>query len=139
MNAAIGRDLRARSHARPLETSWPRAKGEMTVANAEMTDETRQEADSGEPRAASKPPGGLPPIDFPTFLLSLSTSALVDLGESPRPDGSHNADLELAQETIDILELLEVKTAGNLTPDETHLLAELLYDLRLRFVAAKKR
>ncbi|MCC6748674.1 MAG: DUF1844 domain-containing protein [Deltaproteobacteria bacterium] len=77
----------------------------------------------------------LPAIDFSTFVLSLSTSALVLLGEAPDPEGNRQRDLPLARQTIDILGILEEKTRGNLTDDEQRLLADVLYDLRLRFVS----
>jgi hypothetical protein len=83
--------------------------------------------------------GPLPEIDFSTFILSLSTSAMVHLGEAPRPDGTTSTDLQLAKQTIDILALLKAKTAGNLADEEDKLLGDLLYDLRLRFVSAAKR
>lgn len=87
--------------------------------------------------ASSRP--DLPAIDFSTFLLSLSTSAMVHLGQAPHPDGSTDEpDLELARQSIDILDLMHTKTKGNLTNDEQQLLQELLYDLRLRYVAARR-
>lgn len=76
----------------------------------------------------------LPEIDFSTFVLSLFSSAMVHLGDAPRPDDSTRQDLQLAKQTIDILGLLKAKTAGNLTTEEDKLLADLLYDLRLRYV-----
>ena len=82
--------------------------------------------------------GSLPEIDFATFVLSLSTSAMVHLGEAPAPDGSSVKNLELARQTIDILGMLEGKTKGNLTDEEAKLLQQLLCDLRLRYVALTK-
>ena len=76
----------------------------------------------------------LPKIDFSTFVLSLFSSAMVHLGDAPRPDDTTREDLQLAKQTIDILGLLKEKTAGNLTTEEDKLLADLLYDLRLRYV-----
>lgn len=81
---------------------------------------------------------GLPEIDFSTFILSLSTSAMVHLGEAPHPDGATRRDLTLAKQTIDIIGLLKQKTEGNLTDEEAKLLSDLLYDLRLRYVAATR-
>ncbi len=78
-----------------------------------------------------------PTIDFFTFVLSLGSSALVHLGDAPHPEGGAAGaavNLPLAQQTIDILGVLAEKTRGNLTPEEAHLLEELLRDLRLRFV-----
>ena len=81
----------------------------------------------------------MPEIDFGTFVMSLATSALVHLGEVEHPEikaGSGN--LSLAKQTIDILGMLQDKTRGNLTNEETQLLTNLLYDLRMKYVAASK-
>jgi Domain of unknown function (DUF1844) len=79
----------------------------------------------------------LGPIDFQTFLVSLASSALIHLGETPHPDtGAHEVSLPHAQQTIDLLALLQEKTKGNLTDEEGKLLQALLRDLRLRFVGA---
>jgi len=80
----------------------------------------------------------LPDIDFSTFILSLSTSAMMHLDETPLPQGTVLRDLEMAKQTIDILGILKDKTKGNLTPDEKRLLDELLCDLRLRYVSIIK-
>jgi hypothetical protein len=78
----------------------------------------------------------LPDVDFSTFIFSLSTSVMVHLGETPHPDGTRRKDLVLAKQTIDILGMLKEKTEGNLNEEESKLLNELLYDLRLRYVAS---
>ena len=78
-----------------------------------------------------------PDIDFNTFVLSLSTSALMHLGKLPQSEDP-TVDLAHAKQSIDCIALLEEKTKGNLTGEEERLLSEVLYDLRLRFVAAKK-
>lgn len=80
----------------------------------------------------------LPHIDFSTFIVSLSHSALSHLGDAPQPDGSVEKDLALARQTIDILGLLQEKTHGNLTGDEERLLTQVLYDLRMRFVEVSR-
>lgn len=82
----------------------------------------------------------LPQIDFATFVLSLSHSALMHLGDAPDPNGSSTIkpDLQLARQTIDVLAILETKTRGNLSGEEERLLATVLYDLRLRYVQASK-
>ena len=77
----------------------------------------------------------LPKLDFATFVLSMSHSVLMHLGEAPLPDGKiAKKDLPLARQTIDLLGLLEEKTKGNLSGDEERLLSQVLYDLRMRFV-----
>lgn len=78
-------------------------------------------------------------IDFGTFLVSLASSALIHLGDAPHPEtGKADISLPHAQQTIDLLELLQEKTAGNLSDEEGKLLQALLRDLRLRFVQATR-
>jgi len=79
------------------------------------------------------PPHG--PVDFGTFVLSLGSSALVHLGEIQHPDSAETKEnISLARQTIDLLAMLEEKTRGNLTSEETRFLSDLLADLRLKFV-----
>ena len=79
-----------------------------------------------------------PTIDFNTFILSLSTSALMCLGKLPDAEDEATVNLAHAKQSIDCIALLEEKTRGNLTGEEERLISEVLYDLRLRFVAATK-
>jgi hypothetical protein len=75
------------------------------------------------------------PLTFSTFVLSLSTQALVHLGEIPNPADSRLAtDLLAAKQMIDILGILKEKTNGNLDSSESGLLDSVLYDLRLKYV-----
>lgn len=89
-----------------------------------------------EKAGAQRPRQPLPAIDFGTFIISLSTSALVHLGEVADPATGETIppNLPLAKQTIDILGILQEKTRGNLTPEEANLLQNLLSDLRLRYV-----
>ena len=81
----------------------------------------------------------LPEVNFSSFLLSLSSSTLLHLGEIADPQsGEKKKDLALAKQSIDIIVLLKDKTKGNLTQEEEKLLDHLLYDLRMRFVEASK-
>ena len=75
-------------------------------------------------------------IDFPTFLISIGSAALIHLGEAPDPTSGEKApvNLPLAQQSIDLLALLQEKTKGNLAPDESRFLDTLLYDLRMKYV-----
>ncbi len=93
--------------------------------------------------AGSAPPGpAVPPQGGPNLqglFIMLASSALVNLGEAADPEtGERVLDLEQAREAIDLLSLLRVKTEGNRTEQESHLLEEMLYDLQLRFVRAAK-
>jgi len=81
----------------------------------------------------------LPEVNFSSFILSLSSSVLLHLGEIPDPQsGENKKDLALAKQSVDIITMLQEKTKGNLTEEEEKLLHHLLYDLRMRFVQASK-
>jgi len=88
----------------------------------------------------SSPAADLPAIDFSTFVLSLSTSALYALGLSANPETGEAAEANplVARQTIDTLEMLREKTRGNLEDDEAKLLDSLLYELRMRFLELGK-
>ena len=81
----------------------------------------------------------MPEITFASFLISLSSSAFIHLGDIPDPvTGETKKDLPLAKQTIDLLGLLREKTRNNLQEDEEKLFDHLLYDLRMRFVREKR-
>ena len=82
--------------------------------------------------------GALAPIDFSTFVVSLAGNVMVQLGRAPAGEQAPAAEpnLPLAQQTIDILAMLEDKTRGNLSEEEQHLLGQLLYECRMAFVQA---
>jgi hypothetical protein len=80
----------------------------------------------------------LPEINFPFFILSLNSSALLHLGIINDPTTDKKVkNLPLAKQTIDILGMLEEKTRGNLTQDEENMLKNILYDLRIIYVKEK--
>lgn len=82
--------------------------------------------------------GTMPKIDFSSFILSLYSSGLVQLGKVEDPSTGKSAlNLDLAQHTIDMIAMLEEKTRGNLTSDEDNLLKTLLSEIRLAYVEAK--
>ncbi len=75
----------------------------------------------------------LGPMDLSTFLISLASNVSVHL------DPAHKAyDVALAKQTIDILEMLEVKTQGNRTEEEDTLISGILYQTRLAYCDAVK-
>ena len=78
----------------------------------------------------------LPEVTFSTFVLSLASSALVHLGEVPNPEtGNTSRNEDLARNAIDLLTMLDDKTRNGLTPDENKLMRDVLYELRMKFVA----
>ncbi len=86
-----------------------------------------------------EPPPPLPEINFATFVASLNASALLQLGAIEDPTTGHkNKNLPMAKQTIDILSMLQEKTAGNLSEEEENLLKNILYDLRIMYVKEKQ-
>jgi len=121
-----------------LEDSEPGAE---TGVEEAMSPKPEQEISgkSGKPsqqEEGPRPSGGpMPEVSFSTFVFSLSSSALVHLGEIPEPSTQQmHQDLMLAKQIIDTLGMLEEKTRNNLDPDEERFFKTVLYDLRLRYV-----
>jgi hypothetical protein len=102
----------------------------------ETAEEERQAAEKETDQAEADYP--LPEINFPTFIFSLNSSALLNLGAIEDPGtGQKTKNLPLARQTIDILGMLEEKTKGNLTDDEAAMLKNILYELRMLYVKEK--
>ena len=80
-------------------------------------------------------------IDFPTLVYSFATSAMISLGmvKDPQSGKPTEINLPLAKQNIDILAMLQAKTRGNLTPEETQMLEHFVTELRLMFVQATKK
>jgi hypothetical protein len=79
-------------------------------------------------------------IDFPTFVLSVASAAMMGLGLAPRPEGGGSlVDLNLARQNIDLLEMIEVKTKNNLSDEEAQLLARVLFEVRSKFLEVSKQ
>ncbi len=107
----------------PVQPDTAQSKGE------EVKDAPHDE------RAEQETP--LPEITFPNLLFSLSTSALIQLGEIQDPMSRQTMkNLPLAKQTIDLISMLKEKTKGNLTSDEEKLMENMLYDLKMRYVKA---
>lgn len=78
-------------------------------------------------------------LSFSTFVMGLTTQALMHLGEIPDPMEQTVAhDLPAAKQMIDLLAILRDKTRGNLDVAEAQLLDNMLYDLRMRFVEVSR-
>ena len=83
-----------------------------------------------------------PALDFTALVLSLGSSAIVHLGEAPDPTTGQKRDqpeLTMAQQSIDLLAMLQEKTRGNLTAEEARFLENMLFDLRMLFVQVSRR
>ena len=79
-------------------------------------------------------------IDFSTFMMSIASAAMMGLGLAPRPNtGKTEVDLDLARQNIDLLDLLQQKTKGNLSRDEANLLEKLLLECRTKYVEEARK
>jgi hypothetical protein len=77
----------------------------------------------------------LPEVNFNSLIFSLSSSALINLGEIADPHtGQTHKDLALAKHTIDTIAMLQDKTKGNLNAEDQRFLDTILADLRWRYV-----
>lgn len=117
------------------ETGEPTPEASAEAEEEKAAEDTK--AESVEAESAAEEEFQLPEVNFATFVFSLSSSAILHFGEIPDPaTGTKNTNLPMAKHTIDILGMLEEKTEGNLTEDESQLLKNILYDLRMRYVKA---
>lgn len=79
-------------------------------------------------------------MQFYQLILSLQAGAMQQMGKIASPlTGKIERDLNMARSTIDLLEMFERKTKGNLDDDEKRLLEHVLYELRLNFVDEQKK
>jgi Domain of unknown function (DUF1844) len=114
------------------------------AASAPEPEAPREEPAPAAPTGAPEPSphvhddveqSGFGEMSFSTFVMGLTTQALMHLGEIPDPvHQSVHHDLPAAKQMIDLLGILREKTKGNLDAAEEQLLGEMLYDLRMRYV-----
>ena len=127
-------------------------EGKLKISDKRRFDESgdkRAETDSvsdeaqgvmvDEPVAETQEPlgGGVPPeINFGSFIVSLATQAMIQLGDMKAPEGVEvPVDPLAARQTIDIIEMLKNKTKGNLEEQEESLIEEILHNLRMSFLS----
>lgn len=128
------------------ETAWPSPESAPSAESPSNPPRTGQAATESGPELATprgepyeESPGAPFEPSFGTLLISLSTQALMHLGEIPDLEGGDaRRDLAAARHIIDLIAVLERKTQGNLDADEAALLERILYDLRMRFVAISR-
>ncbi|MBS1237885.1 MAG: conserved hypothetical cytosolic protein [Deltaproteobacteria bacterium] len=105
------------------------------VKDQEKKEEPRKEEPRKKASADQEEGMPLPEVNFNSLIFSLSSSALINLGEIADPNtGQKQKDLPLAKHTIDTIAMLQDKTKGNLNPEEQRFLDTILADLRWRYV-----
>jgi len=79
-------------------------------------------------------------IPFYQLVVSLHAAAMQQMGKVASPlTGKIERELEQAEQSINLLEMLQRKTEGNLNEDEKKLLDHVLYELQLNFVDEKEK
>ena len=115
------------------ESGEPRREEEPQAPAAEEAPKI-QESSPTAPEQVSE----YPPITFTNFVLSLSTSALFHFGDFPDSEGgAPQKNMSAAKQTIDILDMINEKTKGNLNENENSLIQGVLYELKMRYVKEK--
>ena len=76
----------------------------------------------------------MPPADLTYLIVTLSLEAFTCLGLMPGKNEKAEKNLPLAKHFIDLLEVIQQKTEGNRTEDETRALDDTLYQLRMAYV-----
>lgn len=120
-----------------IDTDW---KAQAQQEKKRLAEQAK--ARGGEEQQASRAapgsggaPGGLPPANFETLVSTMATQALFAMGAIADPrTGQPHQNLDLARHHIDMLSVLEEKTKGNLSEEESTLLASTTYELRTRYV-----
>ena len=111
-----------------------------TDANDRAETKATEDSTSQSPGKAEEQQTALPEINFSTFVISLSTQALMHLGEIANPlTGKVESDRTVAKQMIDIIGMLREKTRGNLNSGEDRLIEDILFDLRMKYVEAVKK
>jgi len=97
------------------------------------------EAQAAEPPPPDEPAAGEPRTAFALIIQMLAMPAYAALGMVPDPaSGRQRVDRAAAREMIDLVAVLEQKTRGNLSFEESNFLSRVLYDLRLAFVEVSR-
>ncbi|MCK4602348.1 MAG: DUF1844 domain-containing protein [Phycisphaerae bacterium] len=116
-----------------------KAEKEKLAKEVEARDKQAPSEEHAKPSPQARP-REIPPASFTTLVSSLMTQILLALGgyEDPKTKKRY-MDLDLAKHHIDTLAVLEKKTKGNLTEEETKLLDRTLYETRMQYVQIAQR
>ena len=130
-------DKRKTSEAEEIEE----AKNAEEAKPAEKVNENTARTADSEKKAADETAADMPDFeaDFAAFVYSLNTQALLFMGKIPNPiSKKYEKDLGTAKYLIDTIDMLSKKTKGNLDENETKLIENILYDLRMAYISEKK-
>ena len=112
-----------------IDSDW---KAEAQAEKEKLAEQEAASAGEGDPQGAG---GKLPPADFRTLVGMLASQAIMYMGGVADPQtGKAMFDPEASTHLIDLLAVLEEKTKGNLSDEESKELSGVLHELRSRFV-----
>ncbi len=122
-----------------IDEDWKgQVEREKQAAEAAKEEGEEQEGEGAQQPEKDASEAQLPPVSFPTLVTSLAAQALAAMGQMPDPAEGHPVVRpDLAKHCIDTLGMLEEKTKGNLTTEETGMLSEILHQLRMLFVSVR--
>lgn len=123
--------------AEPAPPRQPKQPAPPKQPSSDPRSAGRGAAAAPEPSPRLELPGTPPGFGAPTFydlVAVLAEPVSLYLGDIPLPDGQSAENLEMARLHIDLLDVLRQKTAGNVSAQESAVLEDVLYRLRLRYV-----
>ncbi len=128
-----------------VDEDWKsQVEAEREAADQKAAEQEAAAEDSAEPSAATEPPadaeppsrGPLPPPNLTFLASSLYLQGMISLGMLPNPATDEpQVDLDQAKHAIDTLQVLQEKTEGNRTPQETAEMETMLHELRLGYIS----
>jgi len=137
------RDLPPEEKSEPEVAVAPEAAASAPAAEAQAAPQREVEASPAEESPTAEDEfseedlaDARDPASFVSFLMSIASNAASALGMMEHPvTHQRDVDVELGKHWIDVLGMLQKKTAGNLTPQEKRMLEGLLADLRMQYVS----
>lgn len=122
-----------------IDSDW-KSQAQSEKERLVQQEEARKAQTAGGPGAGQGGQGEEPPpADFTELIRMLTTQALLYMGAIPDPStGKAVLALDIAKYHIDLLSMLEEKTKGNLSEEESTTLSQTAHELRLEFVNMSK-
>lgn len=115
-----------------IDEDW---KSQIAAEKEELQREAEEQTESPQPQPQ---PGEVPPASLEMLVTMFASEAMMALGQLPNPaTGELSISLDHARYAIDMLQMLQEKTKGNLDPNEAKMLEDLLHQLRMLFVASQ--
>ncbi len=108
--------------------------GEAPAGGAERAASAAPPPGPGAAEAPHMPPHGAQSPGFMDLVAVLAEPIAFLLGDAQLPDGQSAQDLPRARLHIDLLAVLQEKTRGNVSEQETAVLEDLVAQLRMRYV-----